>query len=337
MNNTKRLLVLLLALALVFVCTACQSGGQSTQGENGQNLTHVRFVLEWTPNTNHTGVYVAQALGYYEEQGLEVEILTPPDGGAAALVAAGSAEFGVAVQENIGTFLAADEPMPITAIASIIDHNTSGLISLKEKGIDDFSKLEGKNYATWNGATELAIIKQVMADAGSDFDKLVCVPAPSEDAVSMIQMSDIDVAWVYEAWDVQAAELAGVDYNFIRFSDISPVLDYYTPVIIGNNQVLEENPELAKAFMAATAKGYEYCIQNPKEAADILVQAVPELTPELVEKSMEFLANEYKAEKEHWGTIDEARWTAFFDWMYEQGLIDKQLGSQGFTNEFLPQ
>lgn len=64
---------------------------------------------------------------------------------------------------------------------------------------------------------------------------------------------------------------------------------------------------------------------------------MPELTPELVEKSMEFLADEYKAEKEHWGTIDEARWTAFFDWMYEQGLIDKQLGSQGFTNEFLPQ
>lgn len=331
----KKQTILVLILSLLLALTSC---GTKNQVENtAENLEKITFVLEWSPNTNHTGVYVAQAKGYYKDLGLDVEIVAPPESGASSLVASGKAQFGVDVQEALGTELTLENPLPITAVASIIDHNTSGLISAKNKEIDDFSKLEGKIYASWEGATELAIMKQTMTDAGCDYSKLKTVPAPATDAVSLIQSGDIDVVWVYEAWDVVSAKLANVDYNFIKFSDETPVLDFYTPLIIANNDYLEENPETAKKFMEATAKGYEYAIENPEDAAQILVDVVPELSLDLVTASQQFLAKEYKAEKTKWGSFDEQRWTAFYDWMYEQKLIPSQLGNTGFTNEYLPQ
>lgn len=331
MKVLKKVLLPLLALTLIFSTAAC---GSKNPGKDTADIT---FVLEWTPNTNHTGLYVAQTLGYYDEAGLSVTIVAPPESGAAALVASGKAQFGIDVQEGLGTELTLDNPLPITAIAAVIDHNTSGLISAKSTGIDGFDKLEGKTYASWDGATELAVMKQTMKDAGCDFDKLVTVPAPATDAVSLIQSGSIDTAWVYEAWDVVSARLAGVDYNFIKFSDQSKVLDFYTPLIIGNNDFLKKYPNETKAFLAATSKGYEYAIEHPEEAAQILVDAVPELELELVTESQKFLADHYKAGKERWGTFDEARWTAFYNWMYDQKLIPKPLGNAGFTNEFLPQ
>ncbi len=333
--RTNKYTLPILVLLLLFVLTACGTTGQPEL--TSEPLQKITFVLEWAPNTNHTGVYVAQEKGYYRELGLNVEIVAPPENGASALVASGKAQFGVDVQEALGTELTLENPLPITAVASIIDHNTSGLISAKEKGIDSFSKLEGKTYASWDGATELAIMKQAMTDAGCDYSKLKTVPAPATDAVSLIQSGAIDVVWVYEAWDIVSAKLAGVDYNFIKFSDETPVLDFYTPLIIANNDFLKENPELSKKFMEATAKGYEYAIENPKEAAQILVDAVPELSLDLVTASQEFLSKEYKAEKTKWGSFDEKRWSSFYDWMYEEKLIPSPLGNTGFTNEYLPQ
>lgn len=335
MKFGKKLISLGLAASMLIALAACTGETNTDQEstESGQ-LKKVTFVLDWTPNTNHTGVYTAIENGYYKDAGLEVEIIQPPEGGALSAVGTGNAQFGVDFQESLALALVAENPIPVTAVAAIIDHNTSGMISMKDKGIDSFDKLEGKTYATWDMPSEKAIIKQVMTDAGADYDKLKMVPNPGSDALSLMQ-TDVDVVWVYEGWDVMMAELAGLEYNYISFADQSPVFDFYTPVIVANNDFLESDPETARAFLSASAKGYEFAVQNPSEAADILVKHVPELSPELVQKSQEYLSNQYMGQKEAWGFIDESRWSAFYDWMFEQELITRELGSQGFTNEYL--
>lgn len=333
----RKILSIIMAALLGISLTACQSGNSasnSSDGEADKSLQKISFVLDWTPNTNHTGIYVALDKGYYKEAGLDVEIIQPPEDGALAALGSGNAQFGIDFQESLAVALTSENPIPVTAVASVIDHNTSGIISLKEKGINDFSKLEGKTYATWDMPSEKAVLKQVMTDSGADYKKLNMVPHPGADALSLMQ-TDVDAVWVYEGWDVMMAELEGIEYNYLPFAQKSPVLDFYTPVIVANDQFLNTNPEAAKAFMKATAKGYEFAIENPTEAADILVKHVPELSKDLVTKSQEFLASQYKAEKTQWGIIDEARWSAFYDWMYSQKLIPKELGTQGFTNEFL--
>jgi len=324
----KKIFIVLLILLVAFALNAC--GGDDVSSD----LERISFVLDWTPNTNHTGVYVAIANGYYADAGLVVEILDPPETGAAAFVASGRAEFGVDFQEWLAMVLTLDEPMPVTAVASIISHNNSGVISLKEKGIDDFSKLEGKTYASWELPVELAILRQTMTDAGGNFDTLRVVPYAA-DALQMIQSGLVDAVWVFESWDVVAAGVEEIEYNFIRFADTSPVLDFYTPIIIANDDFLASNPETTRKFMQATAAGYQYAIDNPESAARILLDAVPELPTGVIYASQELLAGTYAAADGRWGFFDEARWGAFYDWMYEQEIIPAPLGNQGFTNNLL--
>lgn len=337
MKLAKKILAGALALAIGLVSTGCKKeNGEAPSGLPFVGKKKISFVLDWTPNTNHTGVYVALANGYYEEEGLEVEIIQPPEDGSIAAVASGQAQFGVSFQENVGEAIAADAPAPITAVATIIDHNTSGIISLRDKNIESFADLEGKTYATWGLPVEQAILKYAVESQGGDFSKVKMVPHSGADAVSLLQSGSVDAVWVYEAWDNVMADVADVDYNYIPFVEANSILDYYTPVIISNNDFLKNDPDTAKAFMRATAKGYDFAIEKPSEAADILLKQVPELNPGLIVESQEILAQYYKAEKSQWGTIDEGRWAPFFDFMYGNNLIHAELGAKGFTNEFLP-
>lgn len=321
-------------VALLMISTMALGLSGCTAKANEEN--QVTVVLDWVPNTNHTGMYVALEKGYYEDLGLNVEIMQPPEGGALALVASGKAEFAVSFQEEIGPALTADNPLPVVAVASIIDHNVSGILSLKEVEIDSPSKLEGKRYASWDTPFERAILTDIIERDGGDFEKVELIPNTVTDVISALQ-TDIDAVWVYYGWDGIATELAGLETNYISFRDINPVFDFYTPVLATSEKYLEEEPEEAKKFLEATAMGYEYAIANPEEAAEILVKHAPEVDLELAKASQVFLAKEYQAEKEQWGTIDDSRWSAFYRWMYEQGLIGAELGNQGFTNDYLPQ
>ena len=117
------------------------------------------------------------------------------------------------------------------------------------------------------------------------------------------------------------------------------MFDYYTPVIIGNTDWMSSHPDAAKAFLAAAKKGYEYAIDNPDDAADILLKAVPELdNGDLVKKSQAYLSKEYKADAAEWGVIDPERWNAFYNWINEKGLFTEEIPENtGFTNDYLPQ
>lgn len=332
MKLRKRLLAGFMALSTLFISACNNQTGNNTVETTDPNK--ISFVLDWTPNTNHTGVYVALAKGYYEEEGLQVEIIQPPEDGADSAVGSGQAQFGVSFQENLGTALASEQPLPITAVAAIIDHNTSGIISLVEKNIQTFKDLEGKKYATWGLPVEQAILKYAVEESGGDFSKVELVPHSGADAISLLN-SGVDAVWVFEAWDNVKADLENVNYNYIPFVEASSVLDYYTPIIIGNDEFIKNHNEQAEAFMRATEKGYNFAINNPEEAAKILLEAVPELDADLVNESQATLALYYKAEKDNWGTIDEQRWETFYDFMYGNNLIDKELGTKGFTNDLL--
>ena len=97
--------------------------------------------------------------GFFEEEGIEVEVNQPPANGSESLVASGKADFGVSYQDTIAPAFASDEPLPVTALAAIINHNTSGIISMKETGIERPKDMEGHNYATWGLPIEQALMK----------------------------------------------------------------------------------------------------------------------------------------------------------------------------------
>ena len=337
----KRFLTMVLTLVLVLSLAACGADQTSqTTAVSGDDVKNITFVLDWTPNTNHTGLYVALEKGWFEEAGLDVEIVQPPEGGAEMLVASGKAQFGVSFQDSMAPALIGDNALPITAVAAVIQHNTSGIVSRKGEGMDVPKGLEGKQYATWDSPVELAMMKAVVEADGGSFDKVTLIPSTVTDEVSALQSKSVDAIWIFYAWAGIACEVAGLETDYFAFADIDPVFDFYSPVVIANEDYLAAEPETAKAFLAALAKGYEYAIANPHEAADILMDAAPELqsNAELVYASQEYLAEQYTADAARWGEMDADRWSAFYSWLNENHLLDGEIDPiAGFTNDYLPE
>lgn len=317
------------ALCLILALLLCAAG----LAEN----TPITFVLDWTPNTNHTGIYVALAKGYFDEAGLTVTVVQPPDDGAEVLVASGQAQFGVSFQDTLADALA--QRLPITAVAAVVQHNTSGIISRRGEGIDRPRGLEGHKYATWEWPVEQATVRQVVETDGGDFSRVVLIPSTVTDEVSALKSRSVDAIWIFYGWAGVACEQAGLATDYFAFSDIDPVFDYYTPVIIAGDAFLSANPDAARAFVAAAQKGYTYAAEHPREAADILMAAAPELAAnrELIYASQAYLSAAYISDAARWGEMDPARWAAFYQWLNDNGLSAKPLDvNAGFTNDFLP-
>ena len=332
----KKLFAVILICALLLTAAGC-GASQKTEGDTSEKAK-ITFVLDWTPNTNHTGLYVALEKGWFDEAGLAVEIVQPPEDGAEMLVGSGKAQFGVSFQDSMLPAVAGANKMPITAVAAVVQHNTSGIISRKGEGMDAPKGLEGKKYATWDLPIEKATLKQVVEADGGDFSKVELIPSTVTDEVSALQSGSVDAIWIFYGWAGVATEVAGLETDFFAFKDIDPVCDYYTPVIIGNTDWMQENPDAAKAFLSALKKGYEFAIDDPEEAAQILLKNAPELDSELVLASQKYLSEAYKADVERWGYIDPARWNAFYNWISENSLFDGEIPENtGFTDAYLPQ
>jgi len=312
----KRILIFLVAVLLLLpVLSGCSGASKIT------------LVLDWTPNTNHTGFYVAKDLGYFKEEGLDVDIVQPPEDGALSLVAAGRADFGISFQEEVIVAANAKSSLPVTAIASLIEHNTCGIFSLKEKNITRFKDLEGKKYGSWQVPIYDEIIKECIRNDGGDPSKVEFVPNSAVDSITGLKR-DFDAAWVFEGWDKIIADVTGVETNFLSFKDANPVFNYYTPVLVTNSKNIDANT--TKKFLRAVAKGYEYAKNNPKEAAEILSKYAPEVDKDIIYASQEFLSKNYYSEK--WGYIDEERWNTFFNWMKEKELVDSGASNAAFKN-----
>ncbi|KQU60778.1 ABC transporter substrate-binding protein [Rossellomorea marisflavi] len=319
----------LMVVISILLLTACSAGGAEKD-----KLKKVSVVLDWTPNTNHTGLYVAKEKGYFEKQGLDVDIIMPGEAGADQLVASGKADFGVGYQE--GVTQARVQDVPIVSIAAIIQHNTSGFAAPKNKGITKPEDFEGKTYGGWGSPVEEAVMGSIMKQEGADVKKVNFVNMGDTDFFTAVKR-DIDFAWIFYGWTGIEAELRGEELDMMYVKDYSDKLDYYTPVLTTNESHIKDDPDTVKAFLKAATEGYEYSIEHPDEAGKILLKEAPDLDEELVMKSQEWLAPKYKDDAERWGEQKAEVWKNYADWMFDNGLLEKKLDSQkAYTNEFLP-
>lgn len=318
------------------LCIGILSGCTSNQTTEQTTLKKVTVILDWVPNTNHTGLYVAKDKGYYKEQGLDVTIIQPSEGSTASLIAAGKGEFGISYQEEVTMARTAKEPLPIKAIAAVIQHNTSGFASPADKNIKTPKDFQGKTYGGWGSPSESAILKAVMEKDGGDFSKLKIVDVGSEDFFAATK-KNVDLEWIFYGWTGIQAKLQNVPLNYIELRKLNSDLDYYTPVIISSESTLKNDPELAKKFLKATSKGYEYSINNPEESAKILVKNAPETDETLAIESQKYLKDQYKAEAPRWGEMKQSVWDNYTKFLFTRGLIPKNMDSkEAFTNEYLP-
>jgi ABC-type nitrate/sulfonate/bicarbonate transport system substrate-binding protein len=330
----KKIVSLFLAVLMVIGLASCNSSEKVDETSENNTLKEVSIVLDWTPNTNHTGIYVAKEKGYFKKHGLEVDIIMPGDAGADQLVATGKSQFGVSYQESITQ--ARIQGVPLVSLAAVIQHNTSGFASPKAKNIVSPKDFAGKTYGGWGSPVEKAVITSIMNKENADVNKVKIISMGDADFFTAVNR-DVDFAWIYYGWTGVEAEIRNEPINMVYLTDYSEKLDYYTPVISTNEDMLKNDAETVKEFMAALTEGYQFAIENPSDSADILIKAVPELDKELVKKSQEWLSPKYQDDAPRWGEQKLEVWENYSTWMFENGLLEKELDAkEAFTNEYLP-
>ncbi len=325
---------LYLVVSLVLLVLAGATAVSCDDTEEG--AAPVTLMLDWVPNTNHTGIYVAQELGYFEDSGLDVEIVEPGEVYPEAAVAGGAADFGISFQESVT--LARAEGAPIVSIAAVLQHNTSGFASLADLDVQSPADFEGLRYGAWGSPSEVPTLEALMDCAGARFDKLEIVNIGFSDPLALLEQREIDLAWVYYGWQGMQAEQMGVDLDVVMMEDyFDCVPDYYTPVVIAGEPTIAGRPEVVEALLHALSRGYTYAAENPDEAAGILLKAVPELDEELVLQSQRWVSPYYLAGADRWGEQKESVWQDYADWLLDHGVVTTPVAPEdAFTDRFLP-
>ena len=324
----KKFLKLFLLLASIFsLLISCNKNEK-------KELKKITIALDWVPNTNHTGLYVAKDKGYFKDEGIEVEIVQPAEDSSSQIVASGKAQIGVYFQPNMVKRILKNTP--ITAVATILQHNTAGIMTLKEGSINSPKDLSSKIYSTWEDKIDDATVKKVIETDGGDYSKVSLAPGETTDALTGLKAKLFDFILVYEGWDYINAIVKNEKVNFFRLKDYVPEFDYYSPVLIANNDFLANDETTAKKVLKAIRKGYEFASKNPEQSADILIKNAPESNVKLIKESQKFMSKKYMDENNKWGIIDANRWNAFYNWLYENNIINTKIEeNKGFTNRYL--
>lgn len=333
-------LTLVTSLGLLLLLTGCgvnsQNQASSTKTTAPSQPDKITIMLDWTPNTNHTGLYVAKDKGYFSKAGLDVQIVPPSSQGTVEqLVATGKADFGISAQEQVTD--ARVQGLPLVSIATILQHNTSGFASLTDKNIHTAKDFEGKTYGGWGLPSETATIKALMEKENANFNKVKMTNIGDADPIASMSKGSIDLTWIFYGWEGIQAELAGTPLNMIWLKDINPALDDYTPVFVTNEKMIQEKSDIVRRFTQAVSEGYQYAINNPADAADILIKNAPEADPQLIKKSQAWISPHYQADAAQWGIQKATVWHNYAQWLYDHKLLDKMIDTdKAFTNNFLP-
>lgn len=333
------LAALLLAAGALAGCSGSSGGpgGASPDGPDGDALRPVTVVLDWTPNTNHAGMYLAQAEGWYRDVGLDVRFVEPGESGSLALLASDRADIAVSVQEEVVP--ARVQGLPVRAVAAVIQHNTSSLVSLASDGIESPADLPGATYGGYGGQLETALLDALVACGGGEPGSVDTVDVGEADYRVGLERDQYDLVWIFDAWDGIRLQQEGVETNRIAFADQSDCIpDWYTPVLVTSERVEEERAEDLDAFLAATARGYREAMADPEAAADALLAGADDLDPKLVRASAEYLATRYADDPDAWGRFDPEVWSRFEGFLVDAGMIDAvPEGEPAWTNEHLPE
>jgi putative hydroxymethylpyrimidine transport system substrate-binding protein len=323
----RRLLLALTALALVLGLAACGEKSEDTSGVSPEALS---LTLDFYPNPDHAGLYMAEKQGYFEDAGLDVSIQTPADPAAPIkLLAAGQTDLAISYEPEV--LLAHEQGLGVVAVAALVDRPLTSLIWLKKSGVRGVADLRGKTIATAGIPYQDAYLKTILA---------------------RVKLSPSDVDTVNVGYGLLPALVGGraqamlggfrnVEGVDLRLRGKDPVVtpvdklgvpSYDELVLVARRDRLEEDPQAIRLFLGALARGTATAVANPGAASEAVLAANRDLDPKLtraeIDATLPLLSKR--------GEMDEAAWRAFIAWMAENELIaTRPAPSEVLSNEYL--
>lgn len=292
-------------------------------------MEKLKVILDWFPNTNHTGYLLAQKRGYFAEAGLEVEI----HGEVHGAMELHGADF--VCGPEISMLDCMEQGIGMTAIAVMTQKCDSGIVSLKEAGITRPRELEGKRLTHWTPLWFHKAIGRVVERDGGDYSKVKLVNMDVGDIVGTLG-SIADATWVYENWENQVLLEAGKEINYFNLGDYDPIFDFCAPAMAASHEVLRDRPDAVRRFLGALDRAYREVAADP----DGTVLEVRDMMPgdssdALLIRSQRHLAPILLDEQGRWGRIVPKRWEDMAEFLLECGIISRRRDTE-YTNEYFP-
>ena len=331
-------------LLAVTGCASHSSAGTAAGGGAAPGATPISLALDWTPNTNHTGIYVAQQLGWFADAGIDLTILPYGSTAPETLIANHKADFGISYQDGVSTARAAGQDIvSVFAITQKTDVTIS--VRANRSDIRTPKDLDGKTYAGFGAPYEKPLIQLVIRNAGGTGEfRTVTLET---DAYVALYAGKADFAMPEPTWEGLQAKLDGKPLKDFLLSDYGAPATY-SALVASSETYLKKNPAEARKFLKVLTRGYTYAAQNPDKAAALLIKANRSVltNPALVEQSEKLLAQQYyRAPGGGIGVQDRAIWQAYTDFQFKNGLLVDANGkkltaepdpSTFFTSAYLP-
>ena len=315
----KRFICLLLVCAMLLCGCGASAGDNETSG-----LKELDVVLDWYPNALHAFLYVAIEKGYYEEEGLKVNIRFPSNANdAISLVAAGQADIGLYYQQDV-IQARAQQDVPVKSIGAVVQGPLNIVLSLKEKGITSAGDLVGKTIGYAGTELSEALIRSIMQYVGADYSDVTMIDV-GFDLMSSMTTGNVDATiGCLVNHEVPQMEEEGFEVNWFDLDDYG-VPTYYEGVFLANDDAIANDSETLAAFLRASYKGFTDMQSNPKEALNILLANQNEenfpLSETVEAKSMDTLLPLMETMTAKFLSQSDECWQENIDWMLAQGLI----------------
>jgi len=343
-GGRSRLLVILSLITVLASLIIVGTTVATAAGDGKASSATVRLALDWTPNTDHTGFFVAQALGYYKKAGINFKIVPYSSAATDTLVGHGRGVCGINIEDFMSIARVAGTKE--TSVMAILQHDPLAMMVLANSNFKRPRDLDGATY----GATGLPGEKQITEgvikkDGGKGNIKFVTLDTASYDAVYSHR---VDFASGFLTWEVIDARLRGINVRVFPWRKYG-IPDYYEVVLACSTNWLAANPSVAKRFIAATVKGWKYTNDHPTSASALLIKANRGVfsNPQLVYQST---ATQVKGHylvdnKGRVGCQTRAKWTAYPRFLLSAGAYADSSGNtvstlpptqEFYTNKYLP-
>ena len=279
---------------------------------NNNNIK-LKLALDWTPNINHIGFYVAKEKGFFKELNINVEIISPEVDSykysPAKKIELNLADLALCPTESIISFRTKKKPFKLYALATIFQSDISAIAVVKSNNINSPKDLDGRSYASYGARYEDLIIKQLIKNDGGKGNIKIYYPERLG-VWNTVANNKYDSTWIFLNWE-------GIEKPNLKFFKLS---DYnipysYSPLITTSAKLVQEKKDIIKMFLKATKKGFLYSINNVQESSEILYKYLSESDKKInLENAINF-SRKYFGDQQSFGKIDQNVFSEFFQWL----------------------